>query len=115
MVFAAKKPTEERDMSTILTKTDVEHIAELCKLGLAPDETERFQEQLSAILGYAEMLEELDVDGIPPTAQVVEQGSVMREDEAQPSLSQEQALANAPDSAEGQFKVLPILGQGSSS
>ena len=102
-------------MPTILTKSDVEHIAELCKLGLTPGETERFRDQLSAILEYAEMLEELDVDGIPPTAQVVEQGSVMRADVVQPSLAQEQALSTAPDSAQGQFKVLPILGQGPSS
>jgi aspartyl-tRNA(Asn)/glutamyl-tRNA(Gln) amidotransferase subunit C len=102
-------------MPTILSKTDVEHIAELAKLGLTSEETERFREQLSAILEYAEMLEELDVDGIPPTAQVTGQGSVMREDEVLPSLSQEQALANAPDSANGEFKVRPILGQGSSS
>jgi aspartyl-tRNA(Asn)/glutamyl-tRNA(Gln) amidotransferase subunit C len=102
-------------MTTILSRADVEHIAELCKLGLTPEEAEHFRDQLSAILEYAEMLEELDVDGIPPTAQVVEQGSVMRQDVVQPGLTQEQALDNAPDRAEGQFKVLPILGHGSSS
>ena len=92
-----------------LSRAKVEHIAELAKLGLTEEEKKKFCEQLSAILEYAEMLQELDTDAIPPTATVLPLQNVMRSDKVVPSLSQQDILANAPDTTEGCFRVRAIL------
>ena len=92
-----------------LSHAEVEHIAELAKLALTEEEKEKFRGQLSAILEYAEMLQQLDTDAIPPTATVLPLQNVMRPDEVAPSFSQEDILANAPDVAEGCFRVRAIL------
>jgi len=92
-----------------LSLKEVEHIAELAKLGLTEEEKERFRGQLSAILEYAEMLKELDTDAIPPTATVLPLRNVMRPDEVEPSFPLEDILANAPESEGGYFKVRVIL------
>ena len=92
-----------------LSRAEVEHVAELAKLGLSDEEKERFGEQLSAILEYAEILQRLDTAAIPPTAQVIGLRNVLRPDRVAPSLSLEEALANAPAKSEGHFKVKPIL------
>ena len=80
-----------------LTRTQVEHIAELAKLKLNPDEIDRMTQQLSAILEHAARLQELDTDTIPPTASVVPLQNVMRQDHVEPSFTRQDALANAPD------------------
>lgn len=92
-----------------LTRQEVEHIAELAKVGLSDDEIERFREQLSAILEYAAVLQRLDTEAIPPTARVSEAANVMRPDVAGPSLAVEDVLANAPARRDGSFCVPPVL------
>lgn len=92
-----------------LTREQVAHIAELAKLGLTEEEMERFREQLSAILDYAEKLQELDTSAIPPTASVLDLQNVMRADEVRPSMLREDVLANAPDMEAGQFRVRAVL------
>lgn len=92
-----------------LSLAEVEHIAELAKLGLTEEEKERFQEQLSAILEHFEMLQQLDTEAIPPTATVLPLRNVMRPDEVGPSLPPEDVLANAPAVEEDCFKVRAIL------
>jgi aspartyl-tRNA(Asn)/glutamyl-tRNA(Gln) amidotransferase subunit C len=92
-----------------IDRETVEHIAELAKLQLTEDEITRYAEQLSAILEYAEILQQLDTDAIPPTASVLPVRNVLRPDMIQPSLPREQALANAADAAEGQFRVEAVL------
>jgi len=87
----------------------VEHIAELAKLGLTEEEIERFQEQLSAILDYAAVLQRLDTEAIPPTAQVIEMKNVMRPDVVGPPLSVEDVLANAPWRRDDYFCVPPVI------
>jgi aspartyl-tRNA(Asn)/glutamyl-tRNA(Gln) amidotransferase subunit C len=92
-----------------LSLAEVEHIAELAKLGLTPEEKSAFQEQLSAILEYASTLQELDTEAIPPTATVLPVHSVMRRDVSEPSTSREDILANAPHAEEGCFRVWTVL------
>jgi aspartyl-tRNA(Asn)/glutamyl-tRNA(Gln) amidotransferase subunit C len=92
-----------------LSLAEVEHIAELAKLGLTDEEKATFQEQLSAILGYADRLNRVDTSAIPPTPTVLPLRNVMRQDTVKPSLSTEDALANAPEVAEGCFQVKVIL------
>ena len=95
-----------------LTIGDVEHVADLARLGLSAAEKERLRDQLSSILGHIEALGELDTEVIPPTAQVIELTNVMRADEVRPSLPREAVLANAPRQADGFFEVHAILGGG---
>jgi len=92
-----------------LSREEVEHIAELAKVGLTEEEKTLFQEQLSAILEYAEMLQQVDTAAIPPTATVLPLRNVMRPDEVRPSLPREDVLANAPQSEDGYFRVKAIL------
>ena len=94
-----------------LSREEVEHIAELAKLGLTEEEVEQFSQQLSAILEYAQMLQELETEAIPPTAQVITLQNVMRPDEVRPSFAQEDVLANAPAAEKGCFKVHAVLEQ----
>jgi aspartyl-tRNA(Asn)/glutamyl-tRNA(Gln) amidotransferase subunit C len=92
-----------------LTLKEVEHIAVLARLQLSEHEKERYREQLSAILDYAARLQALDTTGIPPTASVLPPRSVLRADEPRSGLSTQELLGNAPDVAEGQFRVPPVL------
>ena len=93
----------------MLTCETVLHIAELAKLTLSERETTLYAEQLSEILEYAERLNTLDTDSIPPTAQTIYQRNVLRADEPRPSLDPEQALANAPQREDDLFRVKQIL------
>jgi aspartyl-tRNA(Asn)/glutamyl-tRNA(Gln) amidotransferase subunit C len=92
-----------------LSRHEVEHIAELAKLGLTEQEVERFREQLSAILDYAAILQGLDTEAIPPTAQVAGVSNVMRADVVGPSLPVEDVLANAPARQDDLFCVPPVI------
>lgn len=92
-----------------LSLAEVETIAELAKLTLTEAEKVTFQEQLSAILDYAEMLQQVDTRGIPPTASALPLNNTMRPDEVGLSLSNEEVLFNAPEAEDGYFKVRAIL------
>jgi len=94
-----------------LSREQVQHIAELAKLGITEEEAELFAGQLSEILEYAQMLNQLDTSAIPPTAQAIPMRSVTRRDEVQPSLSPDKILANAPQRQGNCFKVKLILDQ----
>jgi aspartyl-tRNA(Asn)/glutamyl-tRNA(Gln) amidotransferase subunit C len=92
-----------------LTLEEVEHIAHLARLDLTEDEKARYRTQLSAILDYAQKLQELDTIGIPPTASVLPPRSVLRADIPLPALTTDRLLANAPDTEASQFRVPPVL------
>jgi aspartyl-tRNA(Asn)/glutamyl-tRNA(Gln) amidotransferase subunit C len=92
-----------------LSRAEVETIAELAKLTLTDEEKTRLQEQLSDILEYAEMLQQLDTTGVPPTTSALPLNNVMRADEVRLSLSNEEALFNAPAAENGSFKVRAVL------
>ena len=93
-----------------LSRSDVEHVAHLARLGMTSEELDRLQGQLNHILDQYMKLAELDTDAIPPTAQTIELENILREDVATPSLPAEAVLGNAPV-REGDFIVVPpILG-----
>ena len=92
-----------------ITKKDVEHVAKLARLRLTEEEKEKFGKQLSEILEYVEKLNELDTEKVKPASHVVPLKNVMREDEVKPSLSVEEALANAPAREGKYFKVPKII------
>ena len=95
-----------------LTKTEVERIATLARLALTDDERALFTRQLDSILQYAQQVCQLDTGGVAATSHLLDRQPADRPDEVRPSLSQTQALANAPEpaTAEGLFKVPRVLG-----
>lgn len=88
---------------------DVKYVAHLARLALTPDEEQKMSAQLGQILGYIEKLKEVDVTGVEPTAHAFPLVNVTRPDEIRPSLSQEDALRNAPSQANGLFRVPKIV------
>jgi aspartyl-tRNA(Asn)/glutamyl-tRNA(Gln) amidotransferase subunit C len=96
-------------MSVRLSADEVRHVAELAKLRLSEAEIEQYAGQLSAILEYAERLQEVDTSSVPPTPYILPLVNVMRDDVTEPCLSNEKALANAPDSEDGFFRVRAVF------
>lgn len=92
-----------------LTLEEVDHIARLARLKLTEEEMQRFREQLSEILDYAARLQGVNTADIPPTSSVLPPHSVLRPDQAQPGLSRDDLLKNAPQVDDNQFRVPPIL------
>jgi aspartyl-tRNA(Asn)/glutamyl-tRNA(Gln) amidotransferase subunit C len=93
-----------------ISQQQVEHVAKLARLELSEDEKATFTRQLRSILTYIDELKTVDTSGVEPTTTVLPTENVFREDEVRPSLAPEQALANAPDQADGFFRVPRILG-----
>ncbi|MHC5034764.1 MAG: Asp-tRNA(Asn)/Glu-tRNA(Gln) amidotransferase subunit GatC [Planctomycetota bacterium] len=92
-----------------ITREQVEYVAHLSRLELSEGEKEKFAGQLGEILGYMEKLNELDTEGIEPMVHGIEGHQPVRQDEVGTSLPRGEALANAPESSEGCFKVPRII------
>ena len=90
-----------------ITRDEVLHVARLARLALTEEEIAKFQEQLSAILEAVGKVDELDLSGVEPTAHPLDLSNAWAADEPRPSLSLDDALANAPDSEDGYFRVPP--------
>jgi aspartyl-tRNA(Asn)/glutamyl-tRNA(Gln) amidotransferase subunit C len=91
-----------------LSRSDVEHVAHLARLGLTEAELTRLETELNHILDQYAILAELPTDDIPPTAQTIELENILREDVVRPSLSAEDVLGNAP-ARQGEFIVVPSI------
>jgi aspartyl-tRNA(Asn)/glutamyl-tRNA(Gln) amidotransferase subunit C len=89
----------------MIDRDQVLHVARLARLRLTEEELERMPAELSKILEHVERMNRLDLEGVEPTAHVVELQNVLREDTPRPSLPRERALEAAPDTAEGGFRV----------
>jgi aspartyl-tRNA(Asn)/glutamyl-tRNA(Gln) amidotransferase subunit C len=88
-----------------ISRDEVLHVARLARLELSEPELERFAEQLNAILEAVGKVGELDLSGVEPTAHPLELANIWAEDEPRPSLTVEEALANAPDREDDAFRV----------
>ncbi len=88
-----------------ITRDDVVHVARLARLELSEAELERMREQLSAILEAVGKVAQLDLEGVEPTAHPLDLVNVLADDEPRPSLTREEALANAPDPEDSFFGV----------
>jgi aspartyl-tRNA(Asn)/glutamyl-tRNA(Gln) amidotransferase subunit C len=88
---------------------DIKYVAHLARLALTPEEEQKIGAQLDSVLGYIEKLKEVDVSGIEPTAHAFPMVNVTRPDEVRPSLTNEEALRNAPAKANGLFMVPKIV------
>ncbi len=92
-------------MGAVIDRDQVLHVAKLARLELSDDEVEQMAKELSGILEHVDRISELDLEGVEPTSHVVKLENVLRADEPRPSLDRDEALANAPDPADGAFRV----------
>ena len=92
-----------------ITEKEIEHVANLARLNLTVEEKQRLTKELADIIGFADKLNELDTQGIEPTAHVLPISNVLRKDETRPSFDREAILSNAPISEGGCIKVPKIV------
>ena len=90
---------------TKVTREEVEHIANLARLQISPEETE----EMASILDFAKQNDSADTEGIEPTYHVLDLQNVLRDDKAIEGIPQELALKNAKETEDGQFKVPSIM------
>ncbi len=93
-----------------VSKADVEYIATLARLSFSDDEKEAMTHDLNEILNYVEKLNELDTEAIEPLSNMGDRTNVLREDVPKASISNQDALKNAPDSQDRFFKVPKVIG-----
>ncbi len=94
-----------------LTREEVLKVARLAKLEFKDEEIQEFQVQLNNILGYIDILDEVGTDGVEPLIQINEGIGKMREDEVRKSLTEEEALRNAPQTESGTIIVPKVVGE----
>jgi aspartyl-tRNA(Asn)/glutamyl-tRNA(Gln) amidotransferase subunit C len=90
-----------------ISDADVLHVARLARLRLDHDEVGRMREQLSTILGHVQELSKLDLGDVAPTAHALDVSNSVRPDASRPSWPRAEALREAPDPADGGFRVPP--------
>lgn len=88
---------------------DIDHVARLARLALSDEERGRLREQLGLILDHAARVQEVAAVDVPPTAHPVPQTNVFRSDEPGECLTADEALAGAPETEDGRFKVPRIV------
>lgn len=93
-----------------LSREEVAKVALLGRLWLSDEELDRMTDQLSQIIGYVELLAELDTEQVAPMVHAIELTNVFREDSVAASLDREAALANAPKRDEECYRVPAVLG-----
>lgn len=92
-----------------LSDAEVEHVAQLARLALRPEEQQRLTVQLNAILDYMAQLDEVPTEGVEPTAHVLDLVNVVRDDATAPTSGADTALANAPETLHHFFVVPRIV------
>jgi len=88
---------------------DVDYVAKLARIDLTEEEKSTYQRQLGDVLKYFDKLQELDVEGVEPTAHAFPRYNVWDEDESKPGFSAGQALQNAPQSRQDQVVVPKVI------
>lgn len=89
----------------MIEREQVLHVAKLARLRLNEAEVEKMAGELSGILEHVDRIGELDLDDVAPTSHVVDLENVLRPDEPRPSRPREAVLEQAPDPADGAFRV----------
>lgn len=94
-----------------LSREEVEKVSLLGRLLLSEDELDKMTSQMGRILGYMDLLAEVDTDQVEPMAHALDISDVFRDDRVRPSLPRDQALANAPNRDDECYLVPPVLGE----
>jgi len=92
-----------------LSEAEVRHLARLARVSVSDEEVARLQAQLSTILEHFELLNAIDTEGVPPTAQSFDLANVEREDASRPSPPREELLSNAPKTDGPYVRVRAVL------
>lgn len=92
-----------------ITRSDVEHVAQLARLSFKEEELERLTKELNSILTHMEQLRQVSTQGVKPTSHAMELFNVFREDEVLPSLETDRVLANAPKRWGESFQVPRVI------
>jgi len=88
---------------------DIARVASLARIALTDEELAAYAKQLENILEHAERVQALPTDGVEPTSHPLPMVNAFRPDEAKGSLDHDAALAGAPDTEDGYFRVPKIL------
>jgi aspartyl-tRNA(Asn)/glutamyl-tRNA(Gln) amidotransferase subunit C len=94
-----------------ISRDEVAHLARLARLALTDNELDSFAGQLDAILAHVSKIQAVDVVGVEPTSNPLKDVNVLRPDAVEPSLPQNQVLAQAPKAVDARFAVPRILGE----
>ena len=94
-----------------ISRKEVEKVSLLGRLLLSEEELDKMTTQLGQILGYMDLLGEVDTDGVEPMAHALDVSDVFRDDQVRPSLDRDQALANAPNPDDDCYRVPAVLGE----
>lgn len=92
-----------------VTNERIKKIADSVRIEISDEEAEKYTDEISSIIGYANILSELNTDDVEPTTHGIVLGNVLRKDEPKQLIKQEDALQNAPDQEDGHFKVPSIM------
>ena len=96
-------------MAADLDETVIRHVARLARLTITEEEVQVYARQLSQVMEYMNLLNEVDTSEVSPTAHAVQVSNVFRNDEVGTSLSAEQALCNASEREGGFFSVKKVI------
>lgn len=102
---------ENSSAASEITPATVQHLAGLARIALTETEVETFTHELDSILTNIAKVSEVATADVPATSHPIPLNNVTRVDEVADVLTREQALANAPDAADGMFRVSSILGE----
>ncbi len=94
-----------------ISREEVEKVSLLGRLLLSEEELDKMTTQLGQILGYMDLLGEVDTDGVEPMAHALDVSDVFRDDRVRLSLDRDQALANAPHRDDECYRVPAVLGE----
>jgi aspartyl-tRNA(Asn)/glutamyl-tRNA(Gln) amidotransferase subunit C len=92
-------------MANVITDETIEYVGILAKLELSEEEKEQAKKDMTNMLDYIDMLNELDTEGVEPMSHVFPVNNVFREDIVTNGDDRDQILANAPAKKDGSFKV----------
>ena len=94
-----------------ISRDEVAHLATLARLALSEEEITHFAEQIDGIIAHVSAVSNVDTDGVEPMSHPHATHTAMRKDEVKPSLTQEDALDQAPAQEDNKFVVPQILGE----
>ena len=92
----------------MITEKEVKHVANLARLELTEEETQKYAKQLGELLTYVEQMNEVDTSGVEPMPHAMEFVNVVREDEVVRDFTKEELMKNAPVEEDGFFRVPKI-------
>lgn len=92
-----------------VSEKEVRYVADLARLQLSDEEVKSLSGDMNKILGYMDLLNELDTSDVEPLEHVIEMDSRLRTDKAKPTITHEEALKNAPDADSDYFRVPKVI------